>query len=284
MWRPTPLEAENASVRIDITFDPIIAQLGAFQLGWHGLFTAVAVLAGIWLGSRRAERWGFSADGVGTVVIWSIVGGLIGARAFHVLDHLSYYAEHPLEAFAVWEGGIAVYGSFIGGILGGLIGVRQTGLPAWPLLDAAAPAMLLGQAIGRLGCLSNGDAWGAPTGTNWGVVYWHPNDLLPRDLIGVSTHPYPLYEIVAVLAVMLGLWWWERRQPVHDGSLFLVAALGYAVVRFGLTYFRQETILAWGLQEAQVIALATVVVIAGIALARRTARTSARVETTNVGA
>ncbi len=271
-------------MRIDVTFDPIIAQIGTFQLGWHGIFTALAVLGGIWLGSRRAERWGFSADGVGTVVIWAVVGGLIGARLFHVLDHLPYYAEHPLEAFAVWEGGIAVYGAFIGGILGGMIGVRQTGLATWPLLDAAAPAMLLGQAIGRLGCLSNGDAWGAPTGADWGIVYWHPSDLLPHDLIGVPTHPYPLYEIVAVVALMVGLWLLERRRPAHDGSLFLVAAIGYSAIRFGLTSFRQETVIFWGLQEAQVIALASAIVVLAIALLRRTSKASAQLGATNAGA
>ena len=124
------------------------------------------------------------------------------------------------------------------------------------LLDAAAPALLVGQAIGRLGCLSNGDAWGAPTGAAWGIVYWHPHDLLPATLLGVPTHPYPLYEIGAELLLLGGLWL-MRRRLTRPGALFLVTALGYAVIRFGLTFFRQETVVLWGLQEAQLLALLT---------------------------
>ncbi len=258
-------------MRFDVTFDPILAQLGPFQIGWHGIFTALAVLAGVWLGTRRAERFGFEAEPVGALVVWAVVGGLIGARLFHVLDHVPYFLEHPLEVFAIWEGGIAVYGAFLGGIVGGLLAVWRMGLAPWPLLDAAAPAMLVGQAIGRLGCLSNGDAWGAPTGGDWGIVYWNPNDLLPRDLIGVPTHPYPLYEILAAVVALVGLWWWERRHPSRDGSTFLLAALAYAAIRFSLTFFRQETVVAWGLQEAQVVAVLTALAVGAVLVARRAA-------------
>ncbi len=256
-------------MRIDITFDPILAQIGPLQIGWHGVFTALAVLAGIWLGTRRAERMGFDPEGIGTVAVWGGVGGLVGARLFHVADHLSYYLSRPLEILAIWQGGIAVYGAFLGGLVGGLVAARRSGLAAWPLMDAAAPAMLIGQAIGRLGCLSNGDAWGAPTGAEWGIVYWHPNDLLPADLIGVATHPYPLYEIAADALVLLAIWAWERRHRPGDGSIFLVTALAYAGIRFVLTFFRQETVLFWGLQEAQVIALATALILLVLLAVRR---------------
>lgn len=253
---------------INLAFDPILAQLGPFQLGWHGVFTTLAVAVAVWLGLRLAGRRGFPTEPLGSVVTWAIVGGLVGARLFHVLDRLPYYLANPFEALAVWQGGIAVYGAFLGGIAAGLLAARRTGLPAWPLLDAAAPAMLVGQAIGRLGCLANGDAWGAPTGGAWGLVYTHPAALLPPDLLGVPTHPYPLYEIGGELALLGGLWL-GRRWLAVPGRTFLVAALGYAAIRFSLTSFRQETALVWGLQEAQLIALATAVAASGLLLSRR---------------
>src|SRR5689334_22441140 len=120
--------------------------------------------------------------------------------------------------------------------------------------------MLIGQMIGRLGCLSNGDAWGAPCtgGPGICIVYTDPRDLLPADLLGVPTHAYPLYEIVACGLLLLGLWLARHRLALAPpGTTFLVAALGYSVIRFLLTFFRQETILFWGLQEAQVVALIT---------------------------
>ena len=253
---------------IDVTLDPVIAQLGPIALGWHGVLTALAVAVAVWLGVRRAVRVSGPAAPLDTVATWAIVGGLIGARLFHVLDHLPAYAANPLAALAIWEGGIAVYGAFLGGIAGGALAARRAGLPLWPLLDAAAPAVLVGQAIGRLGCLSNGDAWGAPTGAAWGIVYWHPHALLPAALRGVPTHPYPLYEIVATLA-LLGALWLARRRLAAPGEMFLAAAIGYAAIRFGLTFFRQETLVLWGLQEAQLVALATGALAVALLLARR---------------
>lgn len=253
------------------SFDPIIAQLGPFQLGWHGIFTAVAVAVAIWFAGYLGVKKGISQDTVYNVAGWGVVGGIIGARLFHIADHLDFYFANPLLIPMVWEGGIAVYGAFIGGIVGGGIAAWRSHLDPWPLLDIAAPAMLVGQAIGRLGCLSNGDAWGSDaTGCQYcvAIVYTHPNALLPADLRGVPTYAYPLYEIVAGV-VLLGILWllrdWLRERP---GLTFLIGAVGYAIIRFGLTFYRQETIIVWGLQEAQVIALVTAVVAIGVGIWR----------------
>ena len=242
-------------------------QLGPIQIGWHGVFTVLAIAVGVWWGLRGARRIGVHGEVIDRVLTWAIAGAFVGARLFHVADHLSYYVEHPFEALAIWQGGIAVWGSFIGAIVAGLIAARGTRLPIWPLLDIAGPAILIGQAIGRLGCLSNGDAWGAPTGVGWGVVYAHPNDLVPRDLLGVATHPYPLYEILAVL-VLLGVLARIKPRLARPGDLFIIAALGYAAIRFFLTFFRQETVVVAGLQEAQVIAVLVVLVMGAVAVGR----------------
>jgi phosphatidylglycerol---prolipoprotein diacylglyceryl transferase len=137
-------------VNIDIGFDPVIAQLGPFQLGWHGVFTAIAVVVAIRVAAVIGEREGVQADTVYNLAGWGVVGGLVGARVFHVADHLSFYLANPLLIPAVWEGGIAVYGAFIGGLVAGGIAAWRARLPVWRLLDVAAPAMLVGQAIGRI--------------------------------------------------------------------------------------------------------------------------------------
>src|SRR5690606_16802992 len=118
------------------------------QLAWHGLFTALAIAVAVWLGIRLAERRGMPADPLANIAFWGVVGGLIGARLFHVFDHLPMYLANPGLIFAVWEGGVAAYGGFIGGIIGGLAVARYYRLSLWPLLDAVGPALLIGQAIG----------------------------------------------------------------------------------------------------------------------------------------
>ena len=245
---------------LTFAFDPVIAQLGPFQLGWHGLLTALAVLVALWLAGQLAIRRGIPSEVVYGVAGWGVVGGLIGARLFHVADHLTYYLDNPLLIPAIWEGGIAVYGAFIGGLIGGGIAAWRSHLDPWPLLDIAAPSMLVGQGIGRLGCLCNGDAWCADaTGCPLclAIRYTNQNDLLPADLRGVPTYAYPLYEIAAEVVLLAALWLLGDRLKQRPGLAFLVAAMGYAVIRFGLTYLRQETVVLWGLQEAQVIAVIT---------------------------
>ena len=104
---------------LTFAFDPVIAQLGPFQLGWHGIFTAIAVLVAVWLAGRLAPQRGIPTEVVYAIAGWGVAGGLIGARLFQVADHLSYYQQNPLLIPAIWEGGIAVYGAFIGGLVGG---------------------------------------------------------------------------------------------------------------------------------------------------------------------
>jgi phosphatidylglycerol:prolipoprotein diacylglycerol transferase len=268
-------------ITIDIGFDPIITQVGPFQLGWHGLFTALAVVAGVWLALRLARARGISGDVVSTVAMWAVIGGIIGARLFHVLDHLPQYASDPVSVFAVWEGGIAVYGAFIGGPLAGCVAAWRASADTWPLLDLAAPAMLVGQAIGRLGCLSNGDAWGAnATGCPLclAIRYTHPNDLVPADLRGVPTYAYPVYEIGAELLLLAVLWLARGRLRERPRGAFLLTAMGYAVIRFVLTYLRQEPVIAFGLQEAQLVAAVTGIVAAGVLVWRAAGRNGLRTD------
>lgn len=247
---------------IAIGLDPVLARIGFLTLTWHGLFTALALAAALALAERSGRRAGLDEAQLWSIVTWALIGGLIGARLFYYLDHPVLLREGPTKVLAVWEGGIAVYGSFLGGLVGGYLRARRLRLAPWPLLDLAAVPMLVGQAIGRLGCLINGDAWGGPTSLPWAVVYTHPDALLPPSLHGVPTHPYPLYEIgwdVLVVGMVLLL----GARLRHPGDRFLVAAVGYGLGRFWLSVVRQEPVIVLGLQEAQLVALLT----GGLALA-----------------
>ena len=239
---------------IVIPIDPEIFSIGAFVLRWYSLLITLAIVAGVWLGYREAVRKGLDGLRVQNLAVWAVVSGIAGARLFHVIDNWQFYAANPGAILSIWNGGLAVYGGLIGGAIGGAIYAARHGIPGWKMADAAAPGMILGQALGRLACIPNGDAVGAPANVPWAFVYTNPKALVPSGYLGVPLHPYPLYELLFDLAILAVIW---RLRSVfkRDGLLFLTSAALYSVGRFLLTFYRVEKVWFWGLQEAQVVAL-----------------------------
>ncbi len=224
---------------INLTFDPIVARIGQVDISWQGIFTALALALGVWLAVRNASRLSITIATCGHLILLTLLGGVISGRLVHLATHWLYYSANPGEAATLWDGGASLYGALLGGSLVLWLAARRQRLAPWALLDAAAPAALAGVALGRIGCLLVGAAWGVPTDAPWGVIYWNPGDVLPPNLLSLPLHPYPLYEFAAVLAVLGGLWL-LRRRLTFTGSTFLVAATGYAIIRLGLAGFRPE--------------------------------------------
>ncbi len=106
---------------ITINVDPMIGHFGPFMPTWYGLLVAFAILAGGWLGLREARRKGIDVEKMQSLILWGLLGGFVGARLFHVVDRWDLYAEDPISALYVWEGGLAIYGGLIGGVLAGLL-------------------------------------------------------------------------------------------------------------------------------------------------------------------
>lgn len=258
-----PLPAPGDTIRmtqlngIVIDIDPVIFQIGMFPFRWFALFTIIAAGTAWWVGMREARRRGFPMERVEGSLAWILLGAVIGARLFHVIDRPEAYLARPLEVFALWNGGMAAWGGIIGGIVGGLICFRRAGFDLRAVFDAAAPAMILGQGLGRLACIPNGDAYGAPANVPWAFIYTNPGAMVPPELLGVPLHPYPVYELIFDLALFGVLWFGRNRAPfVTIPGLLFVAYLGtYSVGRFVLTYTRMEKVWFLGLQEAQVFSL-----------------------------
>lgn len=242
---------------IVIDISPVALHISHFEIRWYSIFVIMAFVVGTIVAVKSCKRIGMSADKVYNLVMLAALGGLIGARLFHVLDHLGYYMENPGQI--VGFSGLAIWGGLVGGGLAMAIYARVARVPLRALADAAVPAVLAGQIIGRFACIVNGDAWGAPTTLPWGFIYVNPEAMIPDQLKGIATHPYVVYEqlwniltLVAVLAI--------GRRWKTPGAVFLIYASAYSVGRLLFTYVRQETILFWGLQEAQVVSLVTLAV------------------------
>lgn len=235
-----------------ISIDPIIFNIGHFALRWYGLIILIAIAVGIWLTARQAERKGFKKDDIYDAALSIIVGGLIGARLFHVLDHWSHeYAAYPIRALYIWEGGLAIWGAIIGGLIAGALIAWLRGWRFPKLLDAAAPGLVLAQAIGRIACVITGDAMGKPTSGPFGLAYTSPNAMVPQ--LGVYYTPMPIYELMINLGIFSVLWGLRNRNW-PDGKLFLVYLTLYSLERFFLAFTSSYRIIAFGLTQSQIVA------------------------------
>lgn len=240
-----------AGITIDI--DPVLFTAGPLTIRWYGLMISLAIVVGVGLAMREAARRGIPEDDILYVALWAIPGALLGARLLHVIDGWEYYVTYPLQILAFQEGGLAIYGGLLGGIATGGFAARRRGLLSWKLMDIAAPSLILGQAIGRIGCFINGDHQGPPTNLPWATSYVNPRTLAPDSL---PRHPAQIYELLYDLAI-LGLLLFLRPRLRRDGILFLLYAALYSFGRFWISALREDAPFLLGLKEAQVVSVAT---------------------------
>ena len=223
-----------------------------FGLHWRIQTYAIMILIGIvvaamWT-SRRLTKRGAEPGVLLDILIPVVVLGIIGARAYHVVTHPGDYfaAGHntwnpfqPGSVWAIWEGGNAIFGSLLGGAVGAWLGCRWTGIRFWTFADALAPALLMAQAVGRLGNWFNQELFGLPTNLPWGLQIDSGNKAIPVGLPdGTLFQPLFLYEIVwNVIGVVL-LVWIGRRFHLQWGRLFALYLVWYGLGRSYLESIR----------------------------------------------
>jgi phosphatidylglycerol:prolipoprotein diacylglycerol transferase len=190
-------------------------------------------------------------DQVYSTALWAVPGGIIGSRLLFVLEKWSYFQSHPLEILAFQEGGLTIYGALIGGSLSGALYAKFSGIKVGRLADRAAYGMVLGQAIGRIGDIINGEHLAIPTDLPWAVVYSHPNTMGER---GLAVHPAVGYELLMDLSI-LGLLWLTRGRWPREGMAFFFYASLYSLGRFFVSFLRKDVIIALGLRQAQWVAI-----------------------------
>jgi len=243
---------------ITIGIDPIIFSVGHLHIRWYSLIVITAIMVGVWMAAREATRKGLKKEDIYDTAIWVILGGMIGARLFHVIDHWpDEFAANPIRALYIWEGGLAIWGAVAGGLIVVAILARLRGWRLPKLLDTVAPGLVLAQAFGRLACIITGDAMGKPTTGPFGFAYSSPNAMVPK--LGVYYTPMPVYEIIANLGIF-ALLWSLRKRNWPDGLLFLVYLSLYSVERFMLGFTSSYQITAFGLTQSQIVSLVSLAV------------------------
>ncbi|MGD2041462.1 MAG: prolipoprotein diacylglyceryl transferase [Anaerolineae bacterium] len=261
--------------------NPILFELGPFQVRWYGVLIMLGVGLGAYFSSRLAKKRGLDPDHVWNALILAVVMAILGARLYHVFSTPAdcppnatfpcgwpYYQDHFFEAFAVWKSGgfqgLGIYGAIVGGALGVVIYAWWKKLKPLVWLDMGAVGLAFGQFIGRWGNFINQELYGPPTGSEWFGIKINPDlphQIPPDGRYDLRYHPTFLYESLWCLLVFLILYNVHARLPdkLRDGDVFLGYIILYPLGRFFIEFFRPDAWTIGGLATAQWIAIACIV-------------------------
>ncbi|MCS7478275.1 prolipoprotein diacylglyceryl transferase [Umezawaea endophytica] len=229
-------------------------QLGPIPLRAYALCIIAGIIVAIWWGERRFVARGGPAGAVTDIAVFAVPFGLVGGRLYHVAtDYQKYFGEgkNPLEALAIWKGGLGIWGAIALGAVGAWIACKRRGIPLPAMADALAPGIVLAQAIGRLGNYFNQELYGGPTTLPWGLEIYErvdPATGLKDDLAGVAidhtpidiVHPTFLYELLWNVGVAILIVWADRRFRLGHGRVFALYVAGYTAGRFWIELMRTD--------------------------------------------
>jgi prolipoprotein diacylglyceryl transferase len=207
------------------TFD-----LGPLTIRFYGLMLVLGILAAVFIGSRRWEAKGGDRDLAYRVSMWGVVWGIIGARLYHVITSWDEVPDEWWGVFAVWKGGLGIWGGVALGVLAGAIVARRHGANVSLLADAFAPAIMVAQVIGRLGNYFNQELFGRPTGLPWGLEI--DADNRPAEHAAEETfHPLFMYEMLWNAIGAGFLVWLDRKRWLKPGGIFWIYVMWYSLGR-----------------------------------------------------
>jgi phosphatidylglycerol---prolipoprotein diacylglyceryl transferase len=234
----------NAGMLIHPHIDPVALQLGPLAIHWYGLTYLAAFGLFMLLGLRRLRHEPFaslSGDAAWTrqqvedILFFGVMGVVLGGRIGYCLFYKPlYYAQHPLEIFAVWQGGMSFHGGMLGVIVAMVWYARSRHKPLLQVTDLVAPCVPTGLAAGRVGNFINGELWGrfCDPALPWGMVFPGSGSDLPR-------HPSQVYQFFLEGLLLFVVLWWFARKPQAQGRISALFLIGYGVLRFVAEFFRE---------------------------------------------
>lgn len=242
---------------------------------WYGIIIAFGYVLAALFGGRIAYTWKMSLNKMVDVLIYGTFGGIIGARAFYVVFQWDYYSENPAEIFQIWEGGLAIYGGIIGGLIAAYITCRLEKLSFTKLLDLAGMSLLIGQSIGRWGNFMNQEAFGTNTTLPWGMTSNKITAYIVKNQAffaehniemdpNVPVHPTFLYESLWCALGFVLLYIICKKFRKFDGQLFLCYGIWYGVERAVIEGLRTDSLYIGAFRISQLISVLVTVAFAAL--------------------
>jgi len=266
---------------------PLVAfHLGPLTVYWYGIILVTGMLVGGYVAAFEAKRRGEKEDHVWNMLMVVVLLGIVGARLYHVFSSpaggnvgWAYYRVHPAAIFYIWDGGLGIYGAIVGGLIGISLYTYRNKLSLLRYLDIGAPALLIGQAIGRWGNWANQELYGPPTTLPWGIPIdqYHripPLDDLTRYPLTMRFQPDFLYESLWSLVGVILLLAVGRKLAgkLKEGDLFLAYLVWYPLGRLWVEALRPDAWRIGNIPTAQIISVVLIVIAAVLLLVRHLKR------------
>lgn len=224
--------------------DPVAISIGPIKIYWYGIIIALAMLIGISLATKEAQKLGLEEDTMVDMALWAIPIGFIGARLYYVLFKWDYYIQNPSEIIAIWNGGIAIYGGLIAGGLAVCWFARRKKMTLTLLLDILAPSVLLAQSIGRWGNFINQEAHGGAVSRQFLETLYLPEFIIEQmNINGTYYHPTFLYESLwSLLGFILLIILRNQKGLLRRGEVALSYVIWYSFGRFFIEGMRTDSL------------------------------------------
>ncbi|MCT6827179.1 MAG: prolipoprotein diacylglyceryl transferase [Lactobacillus helsingborgensis] len=255
-----------------LTINPVAFNLGNLSVKWYGVIMALAIILAVSMAIIEGRKRQIESDDFVDLLLWAVPLGYVGARIYYVIFEWQYYAQHPDQIIAIWNGGIAIYGGLLAGLVVLLIFCYKKMLPPFLMLDIITPGVMAAQILGRWGNFINQEAHGGPTTLGFLQSLHLPNFIISQMKInGVYYQPTFLYEsFFNLIGLILILVLRHRKHLFKQGEIFMLYLAWYSVVRFFVEGMRTDSLYLWGsIRVSQLLSLILLVIVIGLFIYRR---------------
>ena len=235
--------------------NPVAFRIFGIDVMWYGVIISTGVLLGVLMALKEAKRTGFKEDNLLDFLLYAIPAGIVGARAYYVIFSWDYYSQNLSQIINIRNGGLAIHGAIIAGVVTGIIFCKKRKINFLELIDLVIPSLILGQAIGRWGNYVNQEAYGGPTDLPWGII-----------VNGQKVHPTFFYESIINICVFIFLIWFRKNKKATHGQIFGLYLILYSAGRFFVEGLRTDSLMFFGMRVAQLISIASIILGAALLL------------------
>lgn len=240
--------------------NPVFLSFKGYELRWYPLLMLIAVLTGIYLIQKEAKKFGIKEDFIFNMAFWSIIFGLIGARIYYVIFNWDYFGNNISEILKVWEGGLAIHGGIIAGLITVILYCKKYKVRTLRYVDFIVGPLVLAQAIGRWGNFFNSEAHGAATTAAHLRKFFVPEFVIEgMNIGGVVYTPAFFYKSVACIILFIVLTFIRRAKYTKMGTLTGIYLIGYGIIRLFIEMSRTDALLLGGFKIAQIISFIMIV-------------------------